>query len=52
VCLIYVPVVRIRWSVDVVVILYAAVAISALAERLTGGPRRLNRPEPMAASES
>lgn len=51
VCLAYLPVVRIRWSVDVVVILYAAVAISALALRLTGGPSRPDRPDPAATSE-
>jgi hypothetical protein len=51
VCLIYVPVVRIRWSVDVVVIVYAAVAVSALAVRLTGGPGRSGQPGPAAASE-
>lgn len=33
-CLVYIPIVRIRWTVDFVVIMYAAVAIRAIADRL------------------
>ncbi len=33
-CLVYIPIVRIRWTVDFVVIMYAAVAIRAFADRL------------------
>jgi hypothetical protein len=35
VCLVYIPIVRIRWSVDAIAIMYAAVAICALTTHLS-----------------